>query len=130
VLSADGLLDGSDVEVARVTHRGDVAPDATYTGVADVTLPQGISGLCSLQTLRMLYYSSLKALPEEISALGSLQTLNLSGCTRLAALPDGIGGLSSLQMLHLSGNPGLANLPQSFSGLSSLHPWSLRTART
>src|SRR5205807_716408 len=44
LLSSDGTLDGSDTELARVTHSGALAQDGTYTAQQTVNLPQGVGG--------------------------------------------------------------------------------------
>ena len=42
--SNENYGDGDDIEVAAVTHTGQLAPEQTYNGSADVRLPLGISG--------------------------------------------------------------------------------------
>ncbi|HMC68018.1 MAG TPA: CARDB domain-containing protein, partial [Mycobacteriales bacterium] len=44
LLSTDGVIDPGDTMLGEVFHTGPLAPDATYSSTATVTLPEGTSG--------------------------------------------------------------------------------------
>ncbi|KAH0741386.1 hypothetical protein KY290_034429 [Solanum tuberosum] len=62
-------------------------------------LPKQLCKLQNLQTLDLLYCTSLSCLPKETSKLGSLQNLLLDGCSELTCMPPRIGSLTCLKTL-------------------------------
>ncbi|XBI05706.1 hypothetical protein VPH35_133836 [Triticum aestivum] len=62
-------------------------------------LPEAITMLYSLQTLKLICCDKLKKLPEGMSYMLSLRHLFLIGCFDLECMPQGIGRLNSLQTL-------------------------------
>jgi Leucine-rich repeat (LRR) protein len=63
-------------------------------------LPEAISGIWSLQAMR-LWYSDLLKLPKSIGKLQKLRTLSLSWCWNLECLPDSIGGCEVISSIDL-----------------------------
>ena len=69
------------------------------------SLPEGMGGLTSLQTLAIGWCSKLKSLPEGMGGLTSLHALYFCDCIELKSLPKGIQGLTSLETLEIIGCP-------------------------
>ncbi|WVZ48798.1 hypothetical protein U9M48_000205 [Paspalum notatum var. saurae] len=64
--------------------------------------------------------SEMEALPDDISILYNLQTLKLSGCWRLRRLPKQMKHMTFLRHLYTDGCNGLACMPPELGRLSSL----------
>ncbi|XP_025802455.1 putative disease resistance protein RGA4 isoform X2 [Panicum hallii] len=62
-------------------------------------LPEDISILYHLQTLKLSYCRKLERLPKELKYLTSLRHLYTHGCRKLKSMPGGLGHLTSLQTL-------------------------------
>ncbi|PUZ68590.1 hypothetical protein GQ55_2G040700 [Panicum hallii var. hallii] len=62
-------------------------------------LPEDISILYHLQTLKLSYCDKLEQLPKELKYLTSLRHLYTHGCGKLKSMPGGLGHLTSLQTL-------------------------------
>jgi len=62
-------------------------------------LPEDISILYHLQTLKLSYCRSLERLPKQLKYLTALRHLYTHGCTKLKSMPAGLGHLTSLQTL-------------------------------
>ena len=69
------------------------------------SLPEGMGGLTSLQTLDIWDCPKLKSLPEGIQGLTSLHTLDIQDCPKLKSLHEGIQGLTSLNTLQTTSYP-------------------------
>ncbi|XP_078158524.1 disease resistance protein RGA2-like [Carex rostrata] len=63
------------------------------------SLPEAISTLYLLQTLRLFYCNDLKKLPEGMRYMGSLRHLYIERCYNLRSMPEGLGQLNCLQIL-------------------------------
>jgi Leucine-rich repeat (LRR) protein len=72
-----------------------------------------------LRYLEFSYYD-IKALPETISTLYLLHTLKLSHCMKLEKLPEGMRYMSSLQHLYIERCYNLRCMPESLGELNSL----------
>ncbi|WVZ48830.1 LOW QUALITY PROTEIN: hypothetical protein U9M48_000236 [Paspalum notatum var. saurae] len=64
--------------------------------------------------------SEMESLPDDISILYNLQTLKLSGCWRLRRLPKQMKYMTSLRRLYTDGCDGLECMPPELGRLSSL----------
>ncbi|XP_066337518.1 putative disease resistance protein RGA4 [Miscanthus floridulus] len=62
-------------------------------------LPDDISILYSLQTLKLSNCSSLKRLPEQMKHMSSLRHLYTDGCTKLECMPPKLGRITSLRTI-------------------------------
>ncbi|XP_044962021.1 putative disease resistance protein RGA3 [Hordeum vulgare subsp. vulgare] len=80
------------------------------------------ANMTSMKHLRYLdcSYSDITALPEAITMLYSLQTLKLIGCEYLHKLPEGMRYMSSLRHIFLVGCNSLKRMPRDISQLNSL----------
>uniref|UniRef100_A0A453Q9A7 Uncharacterized protein n=3 Tax=Aegilops tauschii TaxID=37682 RepID=A0A453Q9A7_AEGTS len=78
--------------------------------------------MTNLKHLRYLDCSDsiISALPEAITMLYSLQTLKLIGCNELTKLPEGMRYMSGLRHIFLVGCRRLERMPQGVSQLNSL----------
>jgi hypothetical protein len=65
------------------------------------TLPDSITRLWNLQTLKLKGCANLKELPKNIKALVNLRHLDNSGCNSLSHMPSGLGQMTFLQTLPL-----------------------------
>ncbi|KAM4099291.1 hypothetical protein ACJW30_07G146800 [Castanea mollissima] len=66
-----------------------------------ITLPEAITRLWNLQTLKVFSCRSLKELPEDIKDLVNLRHLDDNECDALSNMPRGLGQLTCLQTLPL-----------------------------
>ncbi|XP_030942031.1 putative disease resistance protein RGA4 [Quercus lobata] len=66
-----------------------------------VTLPESITRLWNLQTLKVFYCSRLEELPKDIKELVNLKHLDDNECESLSNMPRGLGQLTCLQTLPL-----------------------------
>ena len=64
-------------------------------------LPNSITKLVNLQTLKLCQCKKLKELSVDIQKLVSLKHLDLENCENLTHMPHGLGQLTSLQTLTL-----------------------------
>ncbi|PAN09815.2 hypothetical protein PAHAL_2G051500 [Panicum hallii] len=71
--------------------------DLSKSGIKE--LPEDISILYHLQTLKLSYCRKLERLPKELNYLTSLRHLYTHGCTKLKSMPGGLRHLTSLQTL-------------------------------
>ena len=62
-------------------------------------LPNSITNLLNLQTLKIYSCGSLKELPQRLKNLVNLRHLDISGCRELTHMPLGLGHLTSLEIL-------------------------------
>ncbi|CAD5167911.1 unnamed protein product [Musa acuminata subsp. malaccensis] len=69
-------------------------------------------------------YSTIPELPEAITTLLNLQTLKLSGCQLLRKLPSKMKNMSNLRHLYLDECPELRDMPEGLGRLSCLHTLS------
>lgn len=69
-------------------------------------------------------YSEIAELPEAITTLLNLQTLKLSGCRRLRKLPSKMKNMSNLRHLYLDECAELRDMPEGLGRLSCLHTLS------
>ncbi|KAF3951421.1 hypothetical protein CMV_022921 [Castanea mollissima] len=66
-----------------------------------ITLPEAITRLWNLQTLKVFSCRSLKELPKDIKELVNLRHLDDNECGALSNMPRGLGQLTCLQTLPL-----------------------------
>ncbi|RWR74941.1 disease resistance protein RGA2-like protein [Cinnamomum micranthum f. kanehirae] len=64
-----------------------------------VELPESVTDLCNLQTLKLNYCKGLRLLPNGISKMVKLRHLEIKGTDDLAFLPNGLGRLTALLTL-------------------------------
>ncbi|CAL9041942.1 unnamed protein product, partial [Musa banksii] len=69
-------------------------------------------------------YSKIAELPEAITTLLNLQTLKLSGCRQLLKLPSKMKNMSNLRHLYLDECKELRDMPEGLGRLSCLHTLS------
>uniref|UniRef100_A0A2N9IQY7 Uncharacterized protein n=1 Tax=Fagus sylvatica TaxID=28930 RepID=A0A2N9IQY7_FAGSY len=94
--------------------------DLTYSTIE--TLPDSITRLWNLQTLKLKGCKNLKELPKNFKALVNLRHLDNSGCYHLSHMPSGLGQMTCLQTLALfivsNDNPSIS---KNVSGLGELN---------
>ncbi|GJP65480.1 hypothetical protein CLOP_g22363 [Closterium sp. NIES-67] len=88
-------------------------------------LPETLTSLSRLETLRVSTCRLLSSLPENLGHLRALKTLVLEGLAALEDLPDSICELSSLESFLLIECPEIPELPTEFSRLTALKTLSL-----
>ncbi|KAF3955478.1 hypothetical protein CMV_019309 [Castanea mollissima] len=66
-----------------------------------ITLPEAITRLWNLQTLKVFACRSLKEVPKDIKELVNLRHLDDNDCNALSNMPRGLGQLTCLQTLPL-----------------------------
>ncbi len=93
------------------------ATELDLSGLELTEVPEAISSLTQLQTLK-LSYNLLTEISEAIASLNQLKTLNLSD-NQLTELPEAIASLTQLKILDLSSNK-LRELPEVISSLKQL----------
>ncbi|XP_045811931.1 putative disease resistance protein RGA1 [Trifolium pratense] len=76
-------------------------------GGKDGTLPNGLEGIPSLQSLYLSIFPSLVTLPDWLGTMTSLQTLEISWCRKLISLPASFKELKNLHELRIFGCPKL-----------------------
>ncbi|KAI3413017.1 DNA_MISMATCH_REPAIR_2 domain-containing protein [Psidium guajava] len=84
------------------------------------SLPDSITDLVNLQTLKLSNCTYLKALPIDLKKLVNLRFLDVSGNTSIETLPDSITDLLNLQTLKLSNCIYLQALPRDLKKLINL----------
>ncbi|KAL6314315.1 hypothetical protein AAG906_019013 [Vitis piasezkii] len=82
-------------------------------------VPKCLGKLSHLRYLD-LSYNDFKVLPNAITRLKNLQTLKLTGCRRLKGIPDNIGELINLRHLENSGCDDLTHMPHGIGKLTLL----------
>uniref|UniRef100_A0A2N9ENQ5 NB-ARC domain-containing protein n=1 Tax=Fagus sylvatica TaxID=28930 RepID=A0A2N9ENQ5_FAGSY len=87
-------------------------------------LPRDIKELVNLRYLDLSRNESIITLPDSITKLWNLQTLKLEGCENLKELPRDIKELVNLRYLDLSDNKSIITLPDSITRL-----WNLQTLK-
>lgn len=93
------------------------ATELDLSGLNLTEVPEAISSLTQLQTLK-LSYNLLTEISEAIASLNQLKTLNLSD-NQLTELPEAIASLTQLKILDLSSNK-LRELPEVIASLKQL----------
>jgi Leucine-rich repeat (LRR) protein len=83
-------------------------------------LPDSITSLHNLQTLRLFSCDSLEELPRDIKKLVNLRHLDLFANDKIKKLPDSIASLHNLQTLLLSHCYSLEELPRDIKKLVNL----------
>ncbi|RYR70782.1 hypothetical protein Ahy_A02g005087 [Arachis hypogaea] len=134
VVDHDSLLD-SIVHLIHLRYL-----DLSYLSIE--TLPESMSKLYNLQTLKLndcerleklpsnmqdlvnllhldLSHTPIKVLPESLSKLHNLQTLKLSHCERLKKLPSNMQDLVNLHHLEIEGTK-IEEMPKGMSKLKDL----------
>ncbi|CAL9137003.1 unnamed protein product [Musa textilis] len=71
--------------------------DMSYSGIAE--LPEAITTLLNLQTLRLSGCQELRKLPSKMKNMRNLRHLYLDECKELRDMPEGLGRLSCLHTL-------------------------------
>ncbi|XP_058079530.1 disease resistance protein RGA2-like [Magnolia sinica] len=71
--------------------------DLSYSWI--VELPESVSNLRNLQTLKLNFCKELERLPSRMSAMVCLRHLEMKGTVKLKYLPKGLGRISSLRTL-------------------------------
>ncbi|KAF8048264.1 hypothetical protein N665_2585s0007 [Sinapis alba] len=106
-----------------INHRYDFVNPSTICGITSITncqhiveLPENLSKLQSLETLRLYACPMLKALPVEICELPCLEYLDISECSSIDSLPEEIGNLKTLEKIDTRECP-LRGLPGSVDAL-------------
>ena len=90
-----------------------------------VSLPDGISSLVSLQAL-CICHTPVTRLPDSLGNLTRLTLLEAFGCWRLTSLPASLTQLLNLKVLTLNGCAELTALPDGLTSLSKLRKLDLR----
>jgi Leucine-rich repeat (LRR) protein len=93
--------------------------DLSWNGCI-ITLPDSITKLWNLQTLKLQHCQNLKELPRDIKELVNLRYLDLSHNYEIITLPDSIIGLWNLQTLKLASCTNLKELPRDIKELVNL----------
>ncbi|XP_028084985.1 putative disease resistance protein RGA3 [Camellia sinensis] len=65
------------------------------------TLPESISGLQHLQTLKLNYCEEICKLPKRLKHMRNLTCLDIKGCDSLTSMPANMGQLTCLQRLSI-----------------------------
>ncbi|CAD6252609.1 unnamed protein product [Miscanthus lutarioriparius] len=76
--------------------------------------------LCRLRYLDLSYHDGIEALPDDISILYSLQTLKLSNCSSLKRLPEQMKHMSSLRHLYTDWCTKLECMPPELGRITKL----------
>jgi len=114
-LSADAVLDGSDVLLASFPHSGNVDLDATYAQVVNVTLPKGISGPRWL-ILKVDAYAQLVEYLENNNVAPAAQALDVTLSPWANLVPVGV----SVSDTVLAGGSGVAHWQVSNAGTAAV----------
>ncbi|RDX91589.1 Disease resistance protein RGA2, partial [Mucuna pruriens] len=89
-------------------------------------IPDQLSSLGALQTLRIRLCDELEYVPEHVlRGLTSLQTLEISYRKKLKSLSEGMGYLACLEHFHIRCCPELVALPNNMNQLTSLRVVSI-----
>ncbi|RDX58082.1 Disease resistance protein RGA2, partial [Mucuna pruriens] len=84
-------------------------------------IPDQLSSLGALQTLRICLCDELEYVPEHVlRGLTSLRTLEISYCKKLKSLSEGMGHLACLESFSIGNCPELVALPNNMNQLTSL----------
>uniref|UniRef100_A0A2N9HZQ9 Uncharacterized protein n=1 Tax=Fagus sylvatica TaxID=28930 RepID=A0A2N9HZQ9_FAGSY len=96
---AQGFIQSSNQQLEQVAD--EYFKDLLWRNESIITLPNSITRLRNLQTLKLKWCRNLKELPRDIKELVNLGHLDNSYCNALSHMPSGIGQLTCLQTLSL-----------------------------